>query len=328
MDCLNTLIGLRGGCAEIAAGASLYLDSKVKYAELASIIDQNDYPSVDSMFTSLRLDAVDLFLSEFQTHMQGKYIARTVVNQQTLGNYSNGLVTSAAVAKLKGVFFDRCTNYPKLGYRITNIGFIGNYTGNVSVLYYDGLTGKLLATDVIAAIAGEPVTMNVNRLFNVERLLIAYDATAIPAYETRIDSYIRGCVTCSKWRVNGHVTARAVTANISSPLTKDYVSEMGGLMVDVSMECDHTSWLCGIKQQLAMPILFKVAELAMEYAISSSSRGNTKMIRDYDKLKERHGLYKREYEKALKTALERVVIPQDPICYHCPKRNGIFVSIP
>lgn len=328
MECLKTLIGLRGGCAEIAADASLYLDSKVKYNELNQFIDQNDYANVDEMFTSLRSDAVDMVLAEFQTKMQGRYIAQTVISQQTIGNYSNGLVASAATTKLKGLSLDRCTTFPHLGYRITNVGFIGSYTGNVTVLYYDGLTGVQLATDTVVSVAGQLVTLNVNRIFNVQKLIVAYDATAIGGYQTKIANYINGCISCDKWRVSKHVTARPITATIGTPLDKTFVSEMGGLIVDLSMECDNTSWLCGIKQQLAMPMLFKVAELVMEYAISSSSRGNTKTMRDKDSLVARHGLYKSEYDTFLETALKRVVLPNDPICFSCKKTNGIFVSIP
>lgn len=328
MDCLKTLIGLQGGCADIAADASLYLNSKVTYYELSDYIDQNDYPSVDDMFTAMRSNAVDLFMAEYQTEMRPKYISATVISQQAFGNYDNGLVASGATPKLKGLLFDRCTNYPKLGYRVTNVGFIGSYTGNVTVLYYDGLTGKQLASDTIVAVAGELVKLNVNRLFNVTNLIIAYDATAINGYQTKIDNYLTGCRSCSKWRVNAHCTAKPITATIGTPLTNTVTNEMGGLILDVSMECDNESWLCGIKQQLAMPILFKIAELTMEYAITSSGRGNTRTMRDYDKLKERHGLYKSEYEKHLRLALDRAVIPNDPICFHCRKTNGIYVAIP
>jgi hypothetical protein len=328
MDCLKTLIGLKGGCADIAADASLYLNSKVKYNELADYIDQNDYPNVDEMFTSIRSDAVDMFLAEYQTEMQGKYIARTVINQQRLGNYSDGLKSSPAVAKLKGIEFDRCTNYPMLGYRVTRVGFIGNYTGDVDILYYDGLTGVLLASDTISAVAGQEVTLNVNRLFNVEDLVIAYDATLIEGYQTKIDCYLNGCRSCTPFRVNSHVTSRPITTPVGSPLDQTYSQEMGGLIVDVSMECDNQSWLCGIKQQLAMPLLFKIAELVMEYSISNSGRGNTRTMRDYDKLKERHGLYKSEYEKHLKLALDRAIVPNDPICFKCRKTDGIYVAIP
>jgi len=77
-----------------------------------------------------------------------------------------------------------------------------------------------------------------------------------------------------------------------------------------------------------MPILFKVAELTLEYAISNSSRDNTRTMRDLDMLKERHGLYKSEYEKHLELALKRAVVPNDPVCFKCDRTNGVYVSIP
>lgn len=328
MDCLKSLVGLQGGCADIAADASIYLNSKVTYSEFNDYIDQNDYQTVDDMFTSIRSNAVDLFLSEYQTEMYSKYVSRTVINQQRFGNYDNGLKASNGSAILKGMRFDRCTNEPRLGYRVTKVGFIGQYTGDVDVLYYDGLTGQLLATDTVSAVSGQEVLINVNRIFNVTDLFIVYDATGIDAYQTKIDLYVTGCRSCSKWKVNAHCNAQPITATIGNPLSFDGASEMGGLIADVSMECDHESWLCGIKQQLAMPIMFKIAELVMEYAISNTSRSNTRTMRDVDMLKDRHGLYKNEYEKHLKLALERVVIPNDPVCFKCRKTNGIYVAIP
>ncbi len=103
---------------------------------------------------------------------------------------------------------------------------------------------------------------------------------------------------------------------------------MGGLMVDLAMVCDNTTWLCNIKQYLSIPIMFKIAELIMEYAIMSSSRGNTNTMRDKDTLIQRHGMYKSEYEKHLKLALDRVVLPNDPICFKCESKSGIYNAIP
>lgn len=326
MDCLNELIGMKGVCEDTTGTSGLML-TKITRQELNDIIDQNDFASVDEMFSEKREEAVKLFLSEFQNEMQGKYIARTVISQAQVGNYST-LVASAASAVLKGVSFERCNTLPNLGYRITNVGFIGSYTGNVTVLYYDGITGVQLATDTIEAIAGQEVKLDVNRLFNVKKLMVVYDATAIGGYVTKV-SYTSQCARCpNRYNVNKHTNARAVSATIGTPLTKSYTSDMGGLTVEVSMECDNTSWLCGIKQHLAMPIMFKLAEILMEYGLTSSSRGNTKTLRDSDSLKERHGYYKNEYEKHLKSTLERVILPNDPTCFHCKRQSGIYNAIP
>lgn len=317
---------MSGVCEDIAGTSGLML-TKVTRQELNDIIDQNDFASVSDFFTSKRSEAVQLFLSEFQNEMQGSYIARTVISQSQIGNYST-LVASGASAVLKGVSFERCNSLPNLGYRITNVGFIGSYTGNVTVLYYDGITGVQLATDTIVAVAGQEVKLDVNRLFNVKKLMVVYDATAIGGYVTKVD-YYSACATCpNRYNVNKHTNARAVSATIGTPLTKSYVSDMGGLTVEVSMECDNTSWLCGIKQHLAMPIMFKLSEILMEYALTSSSRGNTKTLRDSDGLKERHGFYKNEYEKHLKSTLSRVILPNDPTCFHCKRSVGIYTSIP
>jgi len=326
MECLISLVGLKGGCDEIASDAIMFLNSKITYNELTKYIDQNDYASVDEMFTEKRIDAVDLFLSEFQNEMQGKYLARTVIDSGRVGDYANGLVSSPLSALLKGVSFERCTNEPSLGYRVSRLSFMGAYTGNVLVTYYDGITGESLATDTIVAVSGEERYLEVNRLFNVQKLEIVYDATAINGYVTKTN-YLGACSSCANYRISKHVTARGITAPVGTPLDKTYLSDMGGLMVDLAMVCDNTTWLCNIKQYLAIPIMFKVAELFMEYALTSS-RGNTNTMRDKESLVERHNVYKSEYEKHLKLALERVVLPNDPICFKCQTTSGIYNAIP
>jgi len=327
MECLKTSVGLMGKCADNATGASVLLNSEITYNELTKYVDQNDFADVDEMFVTKRSEAVSLFLLEFQNEMQPRYIAQTVISQGRIGNYSSGLTSSPASAIAKGVSFERCTNFPALGYSISMLSFIGAYTGVVTVNYNDGLTGQLLATDTINAVSGQEVNLSVNRVFNVQKLIVTYDATGIGAYVTKAD-YLGGCMSCSKHRVNKHVTARGITTANGTPLIKTNVSDLGGLMIDVAMVCDNTSWLCGIKNYLATPIMYKTANLLMKYALTSSGVENTNTMRDKGELDGRREFYEAEYQRHLKLALKRIQVPNDPICFNCKKTNDIYVSIP
>jgi hypothetical protein len=329
MTCLETLIGLQGGCADISTAANTYLNTKVTYSELSSYVDQNDYPSVDDLFIALRSQAVREVIDSITAHMKDGFVAKTVVSTQTIGYAGTSLATSAALAKYKGVKLWRKYPMPFLAYRVTSVGFIGNYTGNLTVLFVDGITGVTLGTQVVSAVAGQEVSVDVNELYRVEKLLILYNASAITAYKTTPTTSGQTCYTCpTSCSINAHVTAQAITATIGAPLTQSTLSDMGGLILSVSMECDAEGWMCQYRQQLAMPILFKVAELVMEYALYNTSRGNTNTVRDYEKLGARQSMYRDNFNTAMDRVFNTVNLPNDPICFNCRRGIQIRTTLP
>lgn len=330
MDCLAEIIGLRGGCEDISVSSSIYLDTKVTHNELNKYVDQNDFANntTAKLFASLRTQAALEIVDEINAHMANGYIAKTMVRNTFLGDAGTTLVSSAATAKLKGVRLEQYSSYPSYAYRVTRIGFIGNYTGNVSVIYYNGLTGQQLATDTIAAVANTRVELDVNRQFRCEILMIVYDATAIDGYQTKLNG-TGTCYTCrDKNKVNSHSYGQPISATIGTPLTYDNVSDMGGLTISFGIECDHQTWICRIKQQLGTAMLYKTAELAMEYALNNTTRENTETIRDFDQLGERHQMYHEQYTGSITRALKAISLPNDPDCFRCQRKNRIGVQIP
>ena len=333
LECLSELIGLRGGCEDISSNATTYLDTKVTYNELNDFVDQNDvaHNTVAKLFESFRNQAAAELVTDVNEHLSSRYVAKTVVKQQELGDMGTALTASPATALLKGIRLQQYTSYPSYNFRINRIGFIGSYTGNVIVTYYDGVTGESLATDTIIAISGQRVELSVNRQFRREVLTIVYDATAIGGYKTTIQGGAGSCYTCrtaGKNKVNGYCYGQGMTAPIGTPLTPTYLNDMGGLSVWLSIECDHESWLCNIKQQLAIPMLYKTAELAMEYGVHNTSRENTSTVRDRGELKDRQIMYHEVYNDKMSKALKAIVLPNDSDCFVCQRRNRIAVSIP
>jgi len=330
MDCLAEIIGLRGGCEDVSVSSEIYLDTKVKYHELEQYVDQNDVANntASKLFTSLRSQAALEVIDEIDAHMASGYIAKTVVKSAFVGDAGTTLTDSLAAANLKGIRLRQSTSYPSYAFRVGRIGFIGNYTGNVVVLYYDGLTGEQLATDTIAAIANTRVEVNVNRQFRTELLTIVYDATGINGYKTTVNGGHGTCLTCRDGdRINGYCNGQAITATIGTPLDHTVTSDMGGLTVGFSVECDHQSWICRIKQQLGISMLYKTAELAMEYGLTTG-RENTNTIRDYESLGERQQMYHEQYSGSISRALKAINLPNEPNCFVCKRKSRIVASIP
>jgi hypothetical protein len=307
----------------------MYLNTKVTYNELGAYIDQNDYQSVDDFFTAMRTQAVREVVDGIQANMRDGFISRTVVSAKNVGYAQNPLTASTAAAKYKGVKLTRNYPLPSLAYRVTRVGFIGSFTGNVPVLFIDGLTGVTLGTVTIDAIAGQEVSTYVNTLYRVETLLVVFDATAVGGYKTTVGHGTQACFSCpSSCSVNAHVLGQAITTPVGTPLTQTNVNEMGGLVLSIAMECDSEGWLCQVKNQMALPILFKTAALIMEYAIFNTSRGNTNVIRDLEKLKERHTMYSQQFDAAMDRAIETIKLPNDPTCFHCKQSVQIRTTLP
>jgi len=332
LECLSEIMGLNGGCEDISSNAEIYLDTKVTYSELNDFVDQTDVSknTVAKLFGSLRDQAALELVGKINEQMAGGYIHKTVVKSQFIGDAGTTLTASAASAVLKGVRFQQYNSYPSYQYRVSRLGFIGNYTGNVTVIYYDGLTGQQLATDTVAAIAGQRIELNVNRTFRTEILTVVYDATGIDGYQTTVNGSAGTCYSCrgNANKINGYCYGQALTAPIGTPLDPTYTNDMGGLTVTLNVECDNQSWICNIKQQLGIAMLYKTAELAMEYGLNNTSRENTSTIRDASRLDDRHQMYHELYESNMKSALAAISLPTDSPCFVCKRKSRITQAIP
>jgi len=325
MECLETLVGLQGGCAAVTSDAATYTAPHVQRRELELIVDQNDYPSVDDLFADLRRQAAKELIAQVQSAFGGRYIAKTIIDQQTIGDAGTTLTASPAGVGYKGLKLNRYNELPNVGYRITRLGFLGQVTGNITFSFVDGLTGQVLGTKVIAAVAGQQVNVNVNALYRVRTLLIVYPATNA-GYKT-VTGWGSDCCSCADFcRLNPLAQAIPITSATLPTVTN--TNDMGGMSVDVSMECDHQTWLCGIREQLAMPMMWKVCELAMGYALFNTGRSNTKTVRDSDQLKDRQLMYRDNFNEAMRLALAQVNLPDDPWCFECVRSNRIAVAIP
>jgi hypothetical protein len=326
MECLETLVGLHGGCAAVTSDAATYTAPHVQRRELELIVDQNDYSSVDDLFADLRRQAAKELIANVQAAFGGRYLAHTVIDQQTIGDAGTTLTASPALAGgYKGLKLQRYNEFPNVGYRVTRLGFLGQVTGNITFSFVDGLTGQVLGTKVIAAVAGQQVNVNVNALYRVRTLLIVYPATNA-GYVTRT-GWGSDCCSCVDFcRLNALAQAIPITSTTLPTVT--VTNDMGGMSVDVSMECDHQTWLCGIREQMAMPMMWKVCELAMGYGLFNTGRSNTKTVRDNDQLQSRQMMYRDNFTEAMKLALAQVKLPDDPWCFECVRSNRIAVAIP
>jgi len=324
MECIENILGLKGGCADLSSTQSVFINSHVTYNELAQIVDSNEQATVEDFFRERRALAVAEMVAEIQDHNRPSYKFPTVLMGGIVGEETDELRPSQVPNGMVGVSLKRRDPNTYLQYRVTEVMLFLNYTGTVAVTAYNLDTGQTLATVNVDAVAGQISTVQVEWAFPHRNIAILYDNTGKPAYRTALHG--GGCATCSDGWVycNKAVTGRQTRVNIGDPVTNvtaKVANDMGGLKVRYNVECDHASWLCSIRAHLGLPLTWKTAELVMEYGLFNSSRENRATKLDRTQQTERQAMYREKYEQAMKRLFQTIRTPQDAFCFVCERKS-------
>lgn len=329
MECIENILGLKGGCADLSSTQSVFVNSNVSYNELAQVVDSNEQATVEDFFRERRALAVREMVAEIQDFNRPSYKFPTVVIGGIAGEETEEMDLSQVTSGLVGVSLKRRDPNTYLRYKVTELMLFMNYTGNVVVNAYDLDTGQVLATATVATVAGAISTAYVEWSFSHRNIAILYDATGKPAYRVRLHG--GGCATCSDGWVHCN---RAVTGRMTKVATGDPVTnvaarpanDMGGLKVRYNVECDHETWLCSLRSHLALPLTWKTAELVMEYALFQTARENRTTKLDRNQTEARQLMYREKYTEAMKRLFQTVKTPQEPFCFEC-KRTSKYVTM-
>jgi len=154
MDCIENVLGLKGGCAELSSTQSVFLNSYVNYSELAQIVDSNEQASVEAFFRERRALAVQQIIAEIQDYNRPSYKFPSIVVNDVAGEETEDLEASQVTSGLVGLALKRRDPNTYLTYRVNELMLFLDYTGNVTVLAIDLDTGVTLESTVIATTAG------------------------------------------------------------------------------------------------------------------------------------------------------------------------------
>ncbi len=328
MDCIENVLGLKGGCTELSSTQSVFLNSYVNYNELAQIVDGNEQSSVDDFFRERRALAVQQIIAEIQDYNRPSYKFPSIVVNDVAGEETEDLEASQVTSGLVGLALKRRDPNTYLMYRVNELMLFLNYTGNVTVLAIDLDTGVTLESTVIATTAGVITSKYVEWLFPNRNIAIVFDATGKNGYRTRLHG--DGCAACNNGWVscNNAVNGKQVKfpALVVTNNTALGASDLGGLKVRYNVECDHATWLCSIRANLAIAMLCKTSELIMEYAIFQTARENVKTKLDRTLVEKRQLMYNSKYAEAMTRLFSTMTPPSDPKCFVC-KRTSKYVTM-
>lgn len=325
MACFDNLIGLKGGCdnSNLSANA-LYLNTLGISREFIESILNEDYASVDAFLEDKIFLASDQIKNDIYGHFTSKFNVTSLIEGVRLGQYYDYPTLVPALNGYKGLQMRiwNETTFAKL--YVSTIKTYFNYTGQVDLFVYDLKQGKLLDTISVDSIANEIVETRVDKIYKSEgedlNLVVIYDASAFQSYAT---SFLNaGCVTCNRGGVymqNKYVYSTGVIFDDGDPITQTYLngnSDLGGLSLVYSLECDHDAWICTHGNFFSSAMLYKTAYLITQYADLMSNTYSTINI-DRDKLKERMEYYEFEYNKRLEAGVKNLKLPSGDLCFSC-----------
>lgn len=331
MAWIDGIISYKGGCTSVSG---LLLDQLIPYTEAEQYVTA-DYGTAGELIEEKIDFAIDHIVNEMVTQFSSSYIPKTILENKRAGFISETQTLKAAAAQFRGIELRVCNQQSYLSLYVSSIDTYLNFTGAVSILVIDTMTGQTLDTIAVTSVAGEVVTTYVDKTYNAEkrkrRIAFVYDCTTIPNYLTNLIG--SGCVSCNKgqYNLNGFITGRTIKydtgdtpilANISSH------SDTAGLSINFSLVCDNESWLCAHRKQLALPILYRTASLIMEFAYFNSDRFNTKASINRGDIKDRMSMYHTDYESQMKIILQNIQTPMDGICFTCKPRSKSITTLP
>lgn len=337
MSCFTDYITVSGSCEDETSTSGYSLkDIGITLSELNQLVTK-DYKNGKV----LGEEKIDFSIKQVENnvfnHFAQKFRSNSILDGQRIGYHQpNMQLVSGIAATSKGLEIEMCNNDSFVDIYISEISLFLNHTGDVAVKVYDLKQNKLLDTITISAVAGQIVTSYVNKTYSSERydldLAIIYDSTGIDSYKTELKN--GGCASCGggapTW-VSPYFKARGIkvtTASdkINSNLTG--MAETGGLAIQYNVNCNYRSWLCSIRNMLALPILYKAGESIMEFALHNSDRLNSKTILDLEKIDSRWNLYASKYQNSIESILKNMKLPSDSRCFDCREKSKTVVMLP
>lgn len=331
--CFENIFTIKGGCDDIVSASGLHSDDVDITQDFINEIITRQFSGVSDFFEKKRAFAIQSVVSEVISHLRKEFKAGTLLSNYRIGQPQDNLKMIAGDGYLKGINIDLCNSDSFLNLFISEISLQVNYTGDVNVLVFDLITGKLIDTITITCTADEVSTVYPAKEFASNRrklnLLFAYDSTGKNSNTTYLKN--NGCSDCTGHSINnpyGKISAVKILdtgAKIKSNLK--VIGETGGMSIVHSVSCNHYQWLCSYSNLLAMPILYKYAESVMQFArdVSPNDRLNTTNNINAEEIERRRAFYEGKYKDSIKTVVENIKLPSDKRCFEC--KDGIRHAI-
>jgi len=331
--CFQDVISLIG-CANQNPSSGLFIDDTGITIDELNQLSGKEFFNGEGLFYSKYGLAINEISNKIHTRVSSSYKTNTVLSGRRIGVLDPLLKVIVGTNKFRGIEIGLCNTDSFLDIFISTVDFTLSHTGDVTAYVYDSIEGKLLDTLTFTTVAGETLTVPINKTYTSKRkqlkIAILIDASLYEAYKITVGT---GCITCGSGLYdNGIVQASGVAfddADSVNHFGRERTGNTYGMSLNYSVNCNHKEWLCTINNVLAMAILWKTAANIMEYGIHSSvnQRSNTTVTINSDTLKDRMVMYGLRSDEAIDDILKYIKLPKDSRCFECsqPIKHAIVL---
>ena len=339
-SCFENIITLSGTCSNDVSVSGITINDLDIYVDELNAIVTKDYIDGADLFTKKRDFAIKQITNLVYSHFADQYKANSILDSMRVGFEQDNYQYNSPTANLVGVELELCNDSSHVDVQISELSLFIDFTGNVDVYVYDLIQNKLIDTITIACTAGQISRIILNdKIYSSYRknlhLFFGYDASAIGNYVTYVRDYNlfgAGCTNCSSHgqKISRYMYASGASAPLGGQMIYNNLTrntDTYGMSLQYSIACNHREWMCTYAISLAIPILYKTAELIADVALMNAKQINRTTIIDSEKWKMRKDDYKANFETYFDGVLKNIKLPSDAKCYECrlPYRHRIVL---
>jgi hypothetical protein len=333
MNCLDNVIGIDKKCTPTTPSSGLYIqDLPGITLKVANAAANEETISGIRLIEDKISFAQNALLSHLRMHFANKLNVKSIIENDTIGFYQRDLTSVALEAgKYKGI--KARLDHPNLEFFIGKIFLQLSQAVTTDILIIDLMTGETLDTLPITTVANVPTSITVNKSYSSNRqrksLFIGIDSEVSNTFKTIVSSN-SNCSSCGETGYsNKYISfngAKVSTGSQKIELNVESNSGTNGLSLEYSLNCSVESFLCGMANQLAWPLLHKVgAELMTE--LIYSKRLNSIVVLDKTDHKELLAKFEAEYIASMTALIDNIKLPND-ICFSCNSKVRKTTMIP
>lgn len=339
-DCLDNTVGVRG-CGSGSALAYINDLTGISVADMDQAVNPERKNGLEALNSIIQL-AQKLTLQSMNQYYAGRYKAKSFIDNDMIGYYYDDKVLKPAQSGYLVGYEIRIDQTPFLELQLESIRLFCDHNGDVDVKIYDLIQGKLMDTVTLTAIAGQIVEKNglgLSYATKRQRLHLfigyasefgSYNTSYMPVYN--VNGLAENCNTCTgspyknRYMYFRSAQIAASADKIRPNVNSNVISGGAGLSFGYSLKCSFIEHLCNMRQQVALPIMYKAGELVMK-EFKHSKRLNSVVTlygKDYEALE----LYYHDmHEKLMAELLQNGSIP-DSVCFGCNPQFSTPVVLP
>lgn len=325
MSCLDNVIGIKSTCTTTTGLSNFYIEDIGITADYAGQFINSEYASgIEFVRDKIRL-ATDLVRNTIINNFSDSINVKSLIDSKMLGDYQDSLQLKAGSVSTLGGISLRLINYNSyFNVFVNQVSIQISTTQTIPVFVYDLISGELIDTINIDAVANTIITKIVNKTYSSPKrkldLIFVYDTEGINSNSCYLD-YAGGCGSCSGWRYsNSYIESTPISLNesaykIRSSLTSS--SHTFGLSINYSVQCSIDNWICEIANLMALPILYKSGMEIMNYCILYSNRQNAAINIHAERNKDALSHFTQAYNNEMEATIKKINLPKNDICFKC-----------